>query len=149
MSENWDTRDFLTKVKDGMNRGIWSINIRSKEAYDTLKVKNRIRVLSKRRSAAALDMGNMIYRTYKYTGKINQDSIEPKCVDIESIEKEIEEWEDKLKLIHLNALKSLGNLKALVKAKVVSICECGAEIYEGTEYCRECLKKVEPMDITK
>jgi len=84
----------------------------------------------------------MIYRTFKYKGKINQDIIETKCSDIENIEKEIEKCEEELKIIHLNAEKALGTVKALVKPRVVSTCECGAEIYEGAAYCAKCSKKV-------
>jgi len=142
MSEMSEAQYFFNKVKEGLNRGIRIVNVRSKEAYDTVLIKNRIRSLKKRRTDSVLEMGNMIYRTFKHKGKINQDIIETKCADIESIEREIEKCEEELKIIHLNAEKALGSVKALVKPRAVSICECGAEIYEGAAYCAKCSKKV-------
>jgi hypothetical protein len=142
MSEMSEAQYIFNKVKEGINRGLRVVNIRSKEAYDTVLIKNRIRGLKKRRTDSVLEMGNMIYRTFKYKGKINQDIIETKCSDIENIEKEIEKCEEELKIIHLNAEKALGTVKALVKPRVVSTCECGAEIYEGAAYCAKCSKKV-------
>jgi hypothetical protein len=142
MSEMSEAQYFFNKVKEGLNRGIRIVNIRSKEAYGTVLIKNRIRSLKKRRTESVLEMGNMIYRTFKYKGKINQDIVETKCADIESVEREIEKCEDELKLIHLNAEKALGSVKALVRPRVVSTCECGAEVYEGAAYCAKCSKKV-------
>ena len=142
MSEKSEAQYFFNKFKEGLNRGIRIVNVRSKEAYDTVLIKNRIRSLKKRRTDSVLEMGNMIYRTFKYKGKISEDIVETKCADIESVEREIEKCEEELKLIHLNAEKALGSIKALVKPRVVSTCECGAEIYEGAAYCAKCSKKV-------
>ena len=143
MSEMSEARYFYNKFKDGLNRGIKILNIRSKEAYDVVVIKNRIRTLKKRRTDSVLEMGNMLYRTYKYKGTINQEIVENKCKDIENIEKEIEKSERELQFVHLNANKALGSVKALVKPNAVSTCECGAPIYEGAAYCAQCSKKVQ------
>ena len=143
MSEMSEAQYLFNKFKEGVGRGLKILNIRSKETYDAMVVKNRIRNLRKRREQTAQEMGNTIYRTYKYKGTINEEAIENKCADIEAIEKEIEKCEQELELIHLNADKALGSVKALVKPNVVSICECGAEILEGAQYCAQCSKKVE------
>lgn len=143
MSEESEARYLFNKFKEGVNRGLKIFNVRSKEAYDTVVVKNRIRNLRKRRENTVLDMGNTIYRTFKYKGTVNQEAIENRCADIESIEKEIEKCEQELELVHINADKELGSVKALVKPKVVATCECGAQIFEGAQYCAQCSKKVE------
>ncbi len=142
MSEMSEARYLFNKFKDGVGRGLKILNIRSKEAYDTMVVKNRMRNLRKRREETALEMGNTIYRTFKYKGTINEEIIESKCAVIEDIEKEIVKCEQELELIHLNADKALGSVKALAKPEAVSKCECGAEIYEGAQYCAQCSKKV-------
>jgi hypothetical protein len=143
MSEMSKAKYLLDKLKDGVNRGLKILNIRSKEAYDTVLIRNRIRSLRKRRSDSVMEMGNMLYRTFKYKGIINEEIVKTKCRDIETIEKEIEKCEQELEFLHLNADKALGSVKALVKANVIAICECGAEIYEGSAYCAQCSKKVE------
>jgi len=143
MSEMSETKYLFNKFKDGVNRGLRILNVRSKEAYDAVLIRNRIRSLRKRRSDSVLEMGNMLYRTFKYKGIINSEIVETKCKDIESIEKEIEKCEQELEVLHINADKALGSVKALVKPNVISTCECGAEIYEGSAYCAQCSKKVE------
>jgi len=90
MSEMSEAKYLLNKLKDGVNRGLKILNIRSKEAYDTVLIRNRIRSLRKRRSDSVMEMGNMLYRTFKYKGIINEEIVETKCRDIETIEKEIE-----------------------------------------------------------
>ena len=143
MSEILDTRDILNKFKDGINKGFRIVNIRSKEAYDTLKIKNTIRQLAKKRRDTVLDMGYTIYRSYRYKGRINGDILEAKCADSDKIEREISDWEEKLRLVHLNARKALGAVKALARPRVIAVCECGAEIFEGTRFCGNCFKKIE------
>jgi len=143
MSEISETKYLFNKFKDGVNKGLRILNIRSKEAYDTVLIKNRIRNLRKRRSGNVLEMGNILYRTFKYKRIINEEIIETKCKDIENIEKEIEKCEQELEFLHINADKALGRVKALVKPNVISTCVCGAEIYEGSAYCAKCSKKVE------
>jgi len=88
-------------------------------------------------------MGSTVYRTFKHTGKIVEDTVGAKCAEIEKIEAEIGEWEERLELIHTNAKKALGSVKAIAKPKVVAFCDCGAEIYEGAKFCGECFKKIE------
>ena len=139
-----DTRDILSKLKDGLTTGLRVVNIRSKEAYDSIKIKNEIRGLRKLRSRKVFDMGGTIYRTYKHKGNVNEEIIMEKCSEIEGIENSIADWEKKLEIVHLNAKKALGSLKALSKPSVIAICECGTEIHEGTERCETCSRPVGP-----
>lgn len=90
-----------------------------------------------------MDMGNAVYRSYKHKGAVNGESIHAKCAEIEGIEAEMEDWEERLRLVHLNAGKALGNVMALAKPRIAAVCECGAEIYEGTRFCGKCFKKTE------
>ena len=108
-----DTKGMLDAVKGGISRGLRIVNIRSREAYDTLKIKNKIRELSTKRRNAVLDMGNSIYRSYKHKGQISVDVAREKCEGIERIDAEIVSCEEELDLIHSSAQKALGSLKAL------------------------------------
>ena len=92
MSELPDAREIVSRFKTGINKGLRIVNIRSKEAYDTLRIKNTIRQLRNNRRNTVYEMGHSIYRTYKHKGEINGENIEAKCADIENIETEIEEW---------------------------------------------------------
>lgn len=108
-----DTKGMFDVVRGSISKGLRIVNIRSKEAYDTLKIKNKIRELNTKRRNAVLDMGNSIYRSYKHKGQISVDVAREKCEGIERIDAEIVSCEEELDLIHSNAQKALGSLKAL------------------------------------
>lgn len=133
----------LTMFKDGLGKGLRVLNIRSREAYDTLRIKNSVRQLEKRKWRAIYDMGAAVYRTYKHTGKVVEDTVAAKSADIDRIESEIEERRRELELVHSNAEKALGSVKALARPRVAAFCDCGAELNEGAKYCPECLKKLD------
>lgn len=137
-----EERDLLTIFKDGISQGLRVLNIRSKEAYDTLKIKNTIRQLERRRREAVYDLGASVYRTFKHTGKVVEDTVAARCADIDRIESEIEGWNENLELVHMNAQKALGSVKALAKPRVAAFCDCGAEIEEGAGYCGQCYKEL-------
>ncbi len=115
-----DTRDFLTRLRGEVNKGLRIVHIRSREAYDGLKIKNEIRRLRKKKADATLEMGSAIYRTFKHAGRINEGSILEKCGQINAIEDDVAVCEEKLRLLHENTQKSLGSLKALSKPKTES-----------------------------
>lgn len=143
MADILDTHELYNRLKSGVNKGLKIVNIRSKEAYDSILINNRLRSLKKRKRDTTLEMGNSIYRSYKYKGEINQEGIQVKCAEIEIIEQEMDKCEEELRLIHLNAQKALGSLKALAKPAVIAVCECGAEVLQGSRYCAQCSKKIE------
>ena len=143
MAEINETSDLFTKLRYGLNKGLRIVNIRSKEAYETLKIKNQIQKLTKKRRRNIEDVGNAVYRMFKHNNKFNEESIRLKCMDISGIEDEIEERQEELRVVHLNAQKELGNLKSLAKPVVIGKCECGAELYAGAKFCATCFKKVE------
>lgn len=143
MSYERDDRDLLTIFKDGVGKGLRVLNIRSKEAYDTLRIKNSMRQLERRKRQAIYEMGATLYRTYKHTGKVVEDTVAAKSADIDKIESEIEERRQELEFVHLNAEKALGSVRALAKPRVATFCDCGTEINEGAKYCPECLKKLD------
>jgi len=142
MSDNFDGSDWLTKIMEGFNKGIRVVNIRSKEAYETVKIKNQIQSLRKQKRNAAEDLGNSVYRVFKHKKTFDEESVRAKCSEIENIEGKIEQSEEQLRLVHENAQKELGKLKAIAKPKVVATCDCGAELYEGVEFCKNCFRKV-------
>lgn len=143
MSYERDDRDLLTMFRDGVGKGLRVLNIRSREAYDTLRIKNTVRQLERRKREAIYDMGATLYRTYKHTGKVVEETVAAKSAAIDEIESEIEELRGELEIVHLNAVKALGSLKALSKPRVAAFCDCGTELNEGAKYCPECLKKLD------
>ena len=143
MSYEREERDLLTIFKDGINKGFRVLNIRSKEAYDALRIKNAIRQHEHRRREAVYDMGASVYRTFRHTGKVVEDTVAARCADIDKLESEIEALKENLELVHVNARKALGSVKALARPRAAGFCDCGAEIQEGAGFCGQCYKKLD------
>jgi len=143
MTDLTGTSDLLTKLRHGFNKGIRIVNVRSKQAYETVRIKNQIQKLRRKRRSNIEDMGNSVYRMFKHNNDFNQESMKLKCMDISRIEGEIKECEEELRLVHLNAQKELGKLKPLAKPMVVGKCDCGSDIHQGAEFCPKCFKKIE------
>ncbi len=143
MTDINEPNEILDKIKVGIGRGLRIVNIRSKEAYGVIRIKNRIRSLSKRRRTSTEAVGNLVYKMYKYKGKINEDGVMEKCKEIEQIYEEIDRCREELELVHQDAQKALGRLKALSKPEIMGTCECGNQIVSGSEFCSKCFKKVD------
>jgi predicted mannosyl-3-phosphoglycerate phosphatase (HAD superfamily) len=142
MAYVFDASDFFSRLKQGVNKGIRIVNIRSKEAYETLRIKNQLQSLNRQRKSALEELGNAVYRMFKHRNGFNEEAIKARCIEIERIEDEIEESKERLRMVHESAQSALGRLKAISKPRVIGTCECGVEIYEGTEFCGSCFRKV-------
>ncbi|MGH7884594.1 MAG: hypothetical protein ACRENO_02725 [Thermodesulfobacteriota bacterium] len=107
--------DIFTKIKLGLNKGLRVVNIRSKEAYDTLKVKNQIHAHKRKKGSELRDLGEFVYKMFKTKDEFDAESIKNKCTRAAKIEQEISDLEEELRLVHENAGKELGKIKAITK----------------------------------
>ena len=114
---SYDERDALTKIKMGLDKGIRVVSIRTKEVYDTVVIKNRLQSKNKYLKKEKNLIGESVYQMFKVKDKFDVDQIRAKCVEIAKIEQEISDMHEELKLVHYNAQKKLGELKAIAKPK--------------------------------
>ena len=61
------------------------------------------------------ELGQSVFRLYKHKESFNEEGIKSKCSQLTDLESEIEELNKEINLVHENALKELGKLKALSK----------------------------------
>lgn len=107
--------DILSKLKSGINKGLRVVNIRSREAYDAVRIKNRIQAHKRKKSKEIKEVGEFVYNMFKTRDELDTDSIKSKCVGIARTDQEISDFEEELRLTHENAKKELGRLKAISK----------------------------------
>lgn len=107
--------DIVSKIKSGLNKGLRVVNIRSKEAYDTVKLKNKLQSHKRKKSRQIKEVGEFVYGQFKSKDELEAESIKSKCVEVAKIEQEISDLEEELRLVHENAKKELGKLKAIAK----------------------------------
>ncbi len=115
MSEHNDNSDILSVLKNSISKGLRVVNIRSKEAYGTVKIKNRISNNKRKQLKAIKQLGESVYKMFKLKDSFNNESLRNKCVEITKIEQEHTDMEEELKVLHESALYELGKLKAISK----------------------------------
>jgi NADH pyrophosphatase NudC (nudix superfamily) len=130
--------DFFDKVKQGIGKGITTVSVKSKEALETTKLKGQIVTLQERKKSALEELGNIVFTMF-LKGSFDEERIKGKCEIIRGLDSQIKEKEDELRQVHLKAQEALGLPKA------VAVCNCGAEIYEGTKFCGKCGQKAEEI----
>ena len=115
MSDKIENDDILTKIRIGLGKGLRVVNIRSKEVYGVVRIKNKIQGNKKKRRKSIFELGESVFKMFKLKDSFDIDSLKNKCVEITKIEQELQDFEEELRLLHLNAQKELGKLKAISK----------------------------------
>jgi len=115
MSDHNDNGDILSVLKNSISKGLRVVNIRSKEAYGTVKIKNQISNNKKNQAKAIHQIGESVYKMFKLKDSFDNESLRNKCVEIAKIEQKQSDLEEELKVLHENALHDLGKLKAISK----------------------------------
>ncbi len=127
--------DFFEKVRREIDKGITTISAKSKEMLETTKLKSQIGTLQEQKRSALEELGNIVYVMF-HKGAFDEERIKLKCEALAGLDKQIEEKDEELQRIHLEAKQTLGG------PNTVARCDCGAEIYEGAKFCRQCGKKL-------
>jgi len=125
--------DFLDKVKQGIDKGVNVVSVRSKEALDAARIKSQIGALTDRRQEALTGLGEMVYGLFRQGSPGLDEIVRPKCEEIAGLDEEIRQREEELKQVHLEANRNLG----------IPVCPaCGADLAEDDRFCRSCGAKV-------
>lgn len=135
-------KNFFEKIQKEIGKGIEKVSIKTKETIESTKIKGQIKILEEQKKSAIEELGNIVFMMF-LKDNFDMEKIKEKCKNIKELNSQIKEKEEELRQIHLVAQEALG------KPRAVSICECGAEIYEGAKFCGKCGKKVETLPNTK
>ncbi len=126
--------DFLDKVKQGIDKGVNVVSVRSKEALETARLKSQLAGLADRRREVLTELGGLIYDGFLRDALALGDHARAKCDEIAALDAQIKEKEGELAQVHREASISLG----------VPVCaSCGAELNEEDRFCRKCGAKIE------
>lgn len=128
--------DFFDKVKQGINRGVTTVSVKSREVLDTTMLKSQIDTLNKQKKEALEALGNVVYTLF--VQKVaDENRVRAGCEAVAKIDNKIRESEEELRQTRIRSDKILG------RPTPVAVCRCGNDIYEGTKFCSKCGQKVE------
>ena len=126
--------DFFDKVKEGFDKGISMVSVRSKELLEVSRIKGQIGTLSEQKKNALEELGSTIYTMYQQGGLELGEAVGGICGKIADLEGQIGQKEEELRKVRREARKTLG----------LSICaNCGEELADEDKFCRKCGQKVE------
>jgi hypothetical protein len=128
--------DFLGKVKQGIDKGVTVVSVKSKEIMEVAKIKNQLGTLREEQERAFLILGENVYQMYMQNG-FNEEKIRTKCEMITLLGSQIQEREVNLAQLHLRAEVALGK----------SFCTfCMAELSVGAVFCSRCGEKIAELE---
>lgn len=128
--------EFFDKLKQGVSKGVNTVNVKSKEMLEVSRLKSQLAELQKKKGQLLEELGSIAH-TMLSKGALDEERLNAKSSEIGKLEEELSQKEDELAETHTRAQEALG------KPKAVGTCSCGAEIHEGTKFCGKCGKKVE------
>lgn len=127
--------DFMDKVMQGINKGVTTVGVKSKEVIETSKLKGQISIFERNKKDALEELGNIVYVMFQ-KNDFDTERIKSKCEYITRFDSQIKDTLEEIKKIQIKSQEALG------KPRVIKICDCGAEIHEGVRFCTKCGKKV-------
>ena len=127
---------FLDKVKQGLGKGVTSVITKSKETLESTKIKLHLGELERRKIDVLKELGDVAYAMFQKNA-FDEERLKAKCAGILELENQITEKQKELNEVHGRSREALG------KPKPIDVCTCGAELYEGAKFCKECGVKVE------
>ena len=128
--------DFFDKFKQGIEKGVTTVSVKSKEAIETTRLKSHIAELQRQKREALEELGSIAYTMYA-KDSFDLDRIKARCSNVASLDEQIKKKEAELRESHIRAEEALG------KPKPIVVCQCGGDIYEGTKFCGKCGMKVQ------
>lgn len=134
--------DFFEKLKQGIDKGITTVSVKSKEMMDTQKIKGQIDTLQRQKKTALEELGTMVYAMLGSGSGLEEATIQEKYAAILTIDTEIKGKEQELEDIRIKAEEALN--KQAEEAPPGNIqCECGNILPENAKFCGKCGKKLE------
>jgi NADH pyrophosphatase NudC (nudix superfamily) len=134
--------DFFEAVKRGLERGVATVSVKSKEMLETTQLRSQVKALQEDRQRGLTELGNIVY-TLHLQGKLDAEVelVRGRCEALATLDQKIRDKEDEIRRIQLQAQKALG----AVAASPLAACDCGAPVYDGVKFCGGCGKNVEDV----
>lgn len=134
--------DFFEKLKKGIDRGVTTISVRSREMLETGHLRSQIKVMQEERRHALEEVGNMVYTLYGQDRlEEERERVHAKCESLAALDQKIREREEEVRQVQLRAQEVLSNLSG----SAVGACDCGTLIYGAAKFCGGCGKSVQEI----
>jgi hypothetical protein len=136
--------DFFDKLKQGLNKGVTTASVRSKEMLDANRLKSKIAEYERQKKEALTELGTTVC-TMLDSGHLDEDALKVAHMDIASLDGQIAEKQQELARVHTDAEQALAEPQKASPATepVPSTCVCGATLPIGTKFCGSCGRRTD------
>ena len=140
--------DFFDKLKQGLNKGVTTASVRSKEMLDANRLKSKIADCERQKKDALTELGTTVC-TMLDSGHIDEDALKVAHLAIASFDAQIAEKQQELARVHSEAEQALADPPKASPASdpVPSTCLCGATLPVGTKFCGSCGRRTDAPQV--
>jgi hypothetical protein len=130
--------DLFDKLMQGLNKGITTASVKSKELLDASRLKSQISECERQKKDALAELGTTVCAMLD-GGRVEEDVLRTARLAIAEFDEQINERHQELARIHAKAQQALaGTQPAVETVSQASTCACGAPIVEGAKFCASC-----------
>jgi hypothetical protein len=149
--------DFFDKLRQGLNKGVTTASVRSKEMLDASRLKSRIAEIERQKKEALTELGTTVC-TMLDGGHLDEVALGVAHKAIADLEGQITEKQQELTRVHAEAEQALAEPPAASPetptaspeaGPVSSTCACGAILAAGARFCGSCGKSTDAPQETK
>jgi hypothetical protein len=140
--------DFFDKLKQGLNKGVTTASVRSKEMLDANRLKSKIADYERQKKDALTELGTTVC-TMLDSGHIDEEALKVAHLAIASFDAQIAEKQQELARVHTEAEQALADPPTAAPASdpVPSTCVCGAPLPVGTKFCGSCGRRTDAPQV--
>lgn len=139
--------DFFDKLKDGIDKGVKTVSVKSREMVDAISIKNQLANLRDEKRVLLEELGRLAYAAFQQAPVVDP-AIREKCEGIAMLDERIMEKERELEATHRKADEALAEAPsppaATATAGAPAVCACGAPVREDAKFCSACGKPLPP-----
>lgn len=140
--------DFFDKLKQGLNKGVTTASVRSKEMLDANRLKSKIADCERQKKDALTELGTTVC-TMLDSGHIDEEALKVAHLAIASFDAQIAEKQQELARVHTEAEQALADPPKASPASdpVPSTCVCGATLPVGVKFCGSCGRRTDAPQV--
>lgn len=139
--------DFFETLKQGLGKGVSAVSIKSKEMFDSNRVKSQISDIELQKKDALAELGTSVCKMVD-CGHIDEDVLRTARASIRGLDQQISEKQQDLARIHADAQQALatdqpatGTQQPPATSQAAHCTSCGAALAPGAKFCGSCGSK--------
>jgi hypothetical protein len=140
--------DFFETLKQGFGKGVSAVSIKSKEMFDSNRVKSQIADIERQKKDALAELGTSVCRMVD-SGRIDEEVLRTARTLIAGLDQQISERQQELAQIHVDAQEALGTTQVATGSQQppaasqgAHCTSCGASVAPDVKFCGSCGSKI-------